>query len=153
MADPEPGTFENPVSIRVFRFPEDYEAVYQLWQGAGPGIHLRRSDEADEIEKKLTRDPDLSLVAEADGRINGSVLGGFDGRRGMVYHLAVKQAFRKRGIGALLMDELEGRLRSKGCIRYYMLVTQDNLDAICFYEDRGWKRMALHAYGKNIDGK
>jgi ribosomal protein S18 acetylase RimI-like enzyme len=70
----------------------------------------------------------------------------------MVYHLGVKQAFRKRGIGALLMDELEGRLRSKGCIRYYMLVTQDNLDAIRFYESRGWVRMALHAYGKDIDG-
>ena len=79
--------------IREFQIPSDYPQVIDLWKHAGPGIHLRRSDDQDEIDKKLQRDPDLFLLAELDGSIIGSVLGGFDGRRGMVYHLAVATPF------------------------------------------------------------
>jgi ribosomal protein S18 acetylase RimI-like enzyme len=138
-------------NLREFIYPQDFPAVLELWENAGPGIHLRRSDEPEEIEKKLQRDPDLFLVAELEGHIVGSVLGGFDGRRGMMYHLAVEPACRNRGIAARLMEELERRLRAKGCIRYYLLVTTDNEDAIHFYEKRGWERMQLYAYGKNLD--
>ncbi len=136
--------------LREFDFPSDYPQVIQLWENAGPGIHIRRSDEAPELAKKLQRDPDLFLVAELDHRIIGSVLGGFDGRRGMVYHLAVETSFRQQGLGAVLMQQLEERLRAKGCIRSYLLVTRDNLDAIRFYENTGWERMELFIYGKDL---
>ena len=136
--------------LREFQFQNDFSQVFDLWKNAGPGIHLRRSDEKDEIAKKLERDPDLFLVAEIDQQIIGTVLGGFDGRRGMVYHLAVKHNYRKMGIGAALMKELETRMKQKGCIRSYLLVTQDNLEAIRFYENSGWELMDLFTYGKNL---
>jgi ribosomal protein S18 acetylase RimI-like enzyme len=137
-------------SLREFRYPQDYPAVIKLWQTAGPGIHVRRSDEPEEIAKKLRRDPDLLLVAEIEGQVVGSVLGGFDGRRGMMYHLAVAPQHRQRGIASALVDELERRLRAKGCIRYYLLVTTDNEAAIRFYERRGWERMELFTYAKDL---
>ena len=137
-------------AIREFIYPDDYPAVIRLWQNAGPGIHLRRSDQPEEIERKLRRDPDLFLVAEMDGQMVGAVLGGFDGRRGFMYHLAVAESQRRQGIGLALMDELERRLRSKGCIRYYLLVTKDNESAMRFYETYGWQRMDLFAYGKDL---
>jgi ribosomal protein S18 acetylase RimI-like enzyme len=137
--------------MREFQYPTDYPQVIDLWKHAGPGIHLRRSDEPEEIAKKLQHDPDLFLVAQLDGSIIGSVLGGFDGRRGMVYHLAVADSYRKQGIGSALMDELESRMKHKGCIRSYLLVTRDNLDAIRFYENSGWEQMDLLIYGKNLD--
>jgi ribosomal protein S18 acetylase RimI-like enzyme len=125
--------------------------VMTLWSQAGPGIHLRRSDGPEEIAKKIQRDADLFLVAEVGGEIVGTVLGGFDGRRGMIYHLAVAASFRQHGIGEALMEELEQRLRAKGCIRYYLLVTKDNTDAVRFYEARGWKQMDdLFLFGKDI---
>ncbi len=136
--------------LREFNFPSDYPQVIHLWENAGPGIHIRRSDQEHELAKKLQRDPDLFLVAELGGQIIGSVLGGFDGRRGMVYHLAVETSYRKKGLGALLMQQLEDRLRSKGCIRSYLLVTRDNLEAIRFYEDTGWEMMDLFIYGKDL---
>jgi ribosomal protein S18 acetylase RimI-like enzyme len=137
--------------IREFIFPEDLPAVRRLWENAGPGIQLRRSDTADEIQKKIQRDPDLFLVAENNGKIVGTVMGGFDGRRGMVYHLAVNGSSRKQGIGALLMDELEKRLRAKGCIRCYLLVTLENENAMRFYEKRGWQHMnTVRTYGKDL---
>jgi ribosomal protein S18 acetylase RimI-like enzyme len=139
------------LTLRNFNFPQDYHAVYTLWDQAGSGIHLRRSDQPDQISLKLQRDPDLFLVAEADGKIIGAVLGAFDGRRGMMYHLAVDQEFRCQGIGAFLMEELEKRLKARGCIRYYLLVTDDNDEAIRFYENHGWKRMELFAYGKDLE--
>jgi ribosomal protein S18 acetylase RimI-like enzyme len=137
--------------IREFHYPEDYPATRQLWENAGPGIQLRRSDEPEEIQKKLQRDPDLFLVAEVDGQIVGTVVGGFDGRRGMVYHLAVADRHRKQRIGAMLMDELEQRLKAKGCIRCYLLVTVENENAMRFYEKRGWEHMSnVHTYGKDL---
>jgi len=141
---------ETALTIRTFEYPEDYPTVYALWNSAGPGIHVRRSDDPDQIVRKLERDPDLFLLAELDGQVVGTVLGGFDGRRGMVYHLAVAEAYRQRGIGTSLMDELEARLRQKGCLRYYLLVTNDNLNAVRFYQTRGWEVMDLHIYAKDI---
>lgn len=143
---------QERVQLREFRFPEDYPAARFLWENAGSGIHVRRSDEPEEIQKKLQRDPDLFLVAEADGKIHGTVVGGFDGRRGMVYHLAVTEPSRKHGIGELLMDELERRLKAKGCIRCYLLVTVENESAMRFYEKRGWTHMKnVHTYGKDLE--
>ncbi len=136
--------------LREFQFHNDFPQVIDLWKNAGPGIHLRRSDEKDEIAKKLERDPDLFLVAEIDEQIIGTVLGGFDGRRGMVYHLAVEHNYRKMGIGAALMKELEFRMKQKGCIRSYLMVTRENLEAIRFYENSGWELMDLFTYGKNL---
>lgn len=145
----------SPVSfhyiIRTFRFANDYEPVIDLWKHAGPGIHVRRSDTPKEILKKVQRDPDLFLVAEADGKLIGSVLGGFDGRRGLVYHLAVDESHRKQGLGQALMVELESRLRAKGCIRCYLLVTKDNESAIRFYQASGWEKMDLHIFGKDLE--
>lgn len=125
--------------------------MLRLWENAGPGIHVRRSDQPEEMEKKLQRDPDLFLVAEVDGQIIGAVLGGFDGRRGIVYHLAVAGPYRHMGIGATLMENLEQRMVNKGCIRCYLLVTKDNQNAIHFYEQTGWEQMDLFIYGKDLD--
>jgi ribosomal protein S18 acetylase RimI-like enzyme len=144
----EPGT--PVVQLRTFRFPDDYESVRKLWAGAGPGIHLRRSDEPAEIAKKVQHDPGLFLIAEADGQIVGAVIGGFDGRRGMVYHLAVAGHFRRFGIGTALMEEIESRLRSKGCLKSYLLVVKDNEPGRHFYEDRGWEQMDILIYGKDL---
>jgi len=138
--------------IRQFRNPEDYEQVTRLWRQAGEGVHIGRSDTPEQIENKLRRDPDLFLVAEISGELVGAVLGGFDGRRGLIYHLAVAKGYRKKGIGARLMDELEQRLRAKGCLRYYLLVTRDNSEAIQFYEKRGWNNLSdLYIFGKDLD--
>lgn len=140
----------SSVTVRALRYPQDLPAVLALWQTAGSGVQLRRSDQPAELEKKLARDPDLFLVAEREGLIVGAVLGGFDGRRGMVYHLAVDPGLRREGIATLLMDELESRLRAKGCIKAYLLVTRGNKPAMRLYEGRGWEHMDLFIYGKDL---
>lgn len=141
---------ETKYLIRTFEFPQDYEAVIELWGNAGEGVHLGMSDTYDEIAKKLQRDPQLFLVAEREGHLVGAVMGGFDGRRGLVYHLAVRHSERKQGIATALMDELEKRLKEIGCLRAYLLVTPENRTAQQFYEKRGWQRMEIFTYGKDL---
>jgi ribosomal protein S18 acetylase RimI-like enzyme len=116
------------------------------------GVRVGASDSPSEIEKKLTRDPDLFLVAEIDGSVIGTVMGGFDGRRGFVYHLAVAAPFRRNGVASRLMQELERRLREKGCIRSYLLVRPDNPDAQVYYQKMGWNVLDDVIFAKDFSG-
>ena len=126
--------------IRQFS-PDDYDAVYAFWQAIGHGLGLSTSDTREEIAKKVARDPDLFLLAEESGQIIGTVIGGFDGRRGMVYHLAVAPEERGAGLGSRLMAEVESRLKGKGCRKCYLLVRKNNQRVVSFYQHRGWSDM------------
>ncbi len=128
----------------------DYPAVLALWQQYPDALGIGRSDARGEIEKKLLRDPDLFLVAEDEGKIVGPVIGGFDGRRGIIYHLAVDHGYRGRDMGRTLMDEVERRLAAKGCIRAYLLVKRENLAVIEYYEKLGWETIPVATMGKNL---
>jgi len=138
------------IRLREFTL-EDYDTVLALWQNAGEGLGIGRSDTRDEIAKKLQRDPDLFLVAEDDGKIIGTVISGYDGRRGLIYHLAVARAYRERGIGTMLMNEVERRLRAKGCLRAYLLVKRGNEQVVEFYRQRGWETMDVTLMAKSFN--
>jgi len=115
------------------------------------GVQLGRSDTPAEIQKKLSRDPDLFLVAEENGRVIGTIIGGYDGRRGLIYHLAVHKDFRQKGLGSRLLAEVEARLRAKGCLKCYLMVTPDNPEAEHFYQKRGWHFMDyVRPFGKEL---
>jgi len=130
-------------NIRLRQFvPEDYEAVVAFWHSIEHGLGLGMSDTREEIAKKYQRDPDLFVLAEDDGRIVGTVIGGFDGRRGMIYHLAAAHAYRGQGLGKRLMAEVETLLKAKGCRKCYLLVRKDNHDVVSFYEQLGWSDMS-----------
>ena len=139
------------ILIREFHYPQDYEQSARLWQSMDKGVRFSRSDLPEELEKKVPRDPELFLVAEENGRVIGTVIGGFDGRRGMVYHLAVAASHRRAGIAERLMNELEKRLVAKGCIRCYLLVHADNAKARALYEKVNWILMSdLVSYAKDL---
>lgn len=137
--------------IRTVNLEQDYAAVLSLWRAAEPGVRVGRSDTPEALALKLRRDPDLFLVAEVDGQIAGAVLGGFDGRRGMVYHLAVAAAYQGQGLGKALMEELDARLRARGCVKAYLLVVPENTAALEFYRRLGWEAMPIHVLGKELD--
>jgi ribosomal protein S18 acetylase RimI-like enzyme len=137
--------------LRQFEYATDLEDVLELWEASRPGIQLSASDTPSAISKKLERDPELFLVAtDHKSTIVGAVLGGFDGRRGMVYHLAARPGLRRREIGTVLMRELERRLRRLGCLKCYLLVTPENKEAQQFYRRLGWETMDLEAMGKRL---
>lgn len=128
----------NNLRIREFSFDQDYERVLNLWKEIEVGMNVGKSDTPEEIQKKIQRDPDLFLVAEIEDQIIGAVIGAFDGRRGFIYHLAVRQNFRRQNIATQLLNEVEKRLQAKGCIKCLLFVFADNENAIKFYKNRGW---------------
>ncbi len=136
--------------IREIVFPQDYPQVAELWQSVGGGVRFGKSDTKAEIQKKLLRDPDLFLVVELDGRIIGTVLGGFDGRRGMIYHLAVAENYRKQGIAHALMNEIENRITAKGALKIYLMMDNKFPDLVKFYTKLGWSMMDVVTAGKEF---
>lgn len=139
------------MKIREICFPNEFPQVERLWKSIEKGVSLSVSDTLDETQKHLGISPDLFLVAEDGGQIVGTVLGGYDGRRGLVYHLAVDTSRRRQGVGSRLMEEIESRLLSKGCLRCYILVTMENQDAMNYYQKRGWNQMTnVVPFAKNL---
>jgi ribosomal protein S18 acetylase RimI-like enzyme len=52
---------------------------------------------------------------------------------------------RGAGIGSRLMDEVIGASRMSGCRTIWLTTTNDNLDALRFYQRRGFRLIALRA--------
>lgn len=75
--------------------PADYDAVLSLMQGT-PGISLRDADSRSATERYLARNPGLSFVAEAAGRLIACVMCGHDGRRGYLQHALVLPEYRAK---------------------------------------------------------
>jgi ribosomal protein S18 acetylase RimI-like enzyme len=50
----------------------------------------------------------------------------------------------RRGIGSKLLDAMKGFCHTAGCRRLWLITTNDNLDALRFYQKRGFVLMALH---------
>jgi ribosomal protein S18 acetylase RimI-like enzyme len=117
-------------TIRAFRESDD-DAVVRVWRDAG--LTIKPSDTLPELRKLIERNPGLFLVAEEDGSVCGAVIGAWDGRRAWIYHLAVLPALQGRGIGRMLMNELEGRLRAVGATRLNLPVEQENASVADFY--------------------
>jgi len=124
------------MKIREFRI-EDYRIVRDLWQTAG--LTLRPGDELEGVKLKLQRDPDLFLVAQQNDEIVGSVIGGWDGRRGWIYHLAVKPQHQRKRIGADLVHEVEKRLLAKGAKKVNAQVYKWNERSSEFFKAIGYE--------------
>ena len=112
---------------------------------------MGHSDTREELARKLERDADLFLVAECAGQLTGTVIGAFDGRRGIIYHLAVAEPHQRSGIGTALMSEVERRLQARGCRRAWLAIMPDNLAVINFYQRLGWSPMPVQFLAKNLE--
>ena len=49
-----------------------------------------------------------------------------------------------QGIGAALIDEVISEAKARKCRRLFLITTNDNLNALCFYQKRGFELSALH---------
>jgi ribosomal protein S18 acetylase RimI-like enzyme len=154
LGDRDPGRPERKVAggvkVRTGRFPDDSEQVLALWRASGPDFQPQPSGEPAEMARKMARDPDLFLVAASGKRIVGAVLGGWDGRRGYVYNLAVAADRQRSGIGRALMEELEARFALKGCGRMNLVVAHGALTAAAFYERLGWRKSSAVLMTKDV---
>ena len=87
--------------------------------------------------------PELFIVATVDEELVGYTVGEVDARRnggkvGHVMNVAVDSRHRHRGVGTMLMEELEARFLRLGATAAYLEVRESNLDAQRLYSHRGY---------------
>jgi ribosomal protein S18 acetylase RimI-like enzyme len=129
----------------------DREPLQQFWHRVFPD-DPPWNDPAIMIENKLTVQPELLLVGELDGTIVGTVIAGFDGVRGWIYHLAVAPECRRRGFATRLVRTAEDGLRRLGCPKINLQVRAGNLEVIAFYRGAGYEVEERVSMGRRLDG-
>jgi N-acetylglutamate synthase len=110
-----------------------------LWRSS-PGVGVNECDERPMVEAYLLRNPGMSWVAHADGRLVGAVLCGTDGRRGYLHHLAVAAGHQGRGLGRELVARCLASLAAFGIVRCHIFVFADNSAGQAFWTHAGWVR-------------
>ncbi|WP_310736913.1 MULTISPECIES: GNAT family N-acetyltransferase [unclassified Rubrivivax] len=107
-------------------------AALALWRSI-PGIGLSKADEPAALAAFLRRNPGLSFVALDGGELVGTLLCGHDGRRGLIHHLAVAPARRRRGLGRALLDAALAALQAQGIDKCHLMVFADNAEGLAFW--------------------
>lgn len=89
-----------------------------------------------ELEELSTEEQSLHLVARIDNEVIGCVLFHPEGTTGRMQQLAVSSERQARGVGTLLVQELENRLRDDG---FNSLYKEVRLPVIEFFEKIGYR--------------
>jgi ribosomal protein S18 acetylase RimI-like enzyme len=127
---------------------EDQEAVIALWETCQ--LVVPRNNPIADIQNKIQFQPDLFLVAIAEGRLVGTVMAGYEGHRGWINYLAVAPAQRRRGIARTLMATAEKKLRALGCPKINLQVRRTNTAVIDFYQAIGFDEDDVVSLGKRL---
>ena len=139
----------TPIDIREAT-ADDFDAILALWQSIDR--HTGLPDRPEYLQQFLDFSPDLVLVAETDGRIAGTIIGGWDGWRAQIARLATDPALRRAGIARRLVEEIERRLYAKGARRIYALVDGRSPPAMPFWESAGYTANDnVVQYSRNLD--
>ena len=79
------------------------------------------------------------MVAEMDGRLVGAILCGHDGRRAGLYHVCVKETYRKHGIGQKLVEQCLEALKKEKISKVNLIAFKKNEIGNRFWQKLGWK--------------
>lgn len=135
------------MEIRIFHH-RDFEEVLTLWERCD--LHLADNDPEMDIERQLHYGAELFLVAELNGEIIGSVMGGYDGHRASAYYLGVHPEYRGRGIANALLSRLEKKLIARGCPQINILLDPENDMVTGLYERLGYQQQDMMSLTKRL---
>jgi GNAT superfamily N-acetyltransferase len=117
------------------RRPADLPAVEDVLRRG----HSQRVARLGRLERPLDHP---ALLAEHEGRLAGVLTYVLSGDSCEILTLHATE--RWRGAGTALVREVERLAREHGCRRLWALTTNDNVDALRFYQRRGFRLAALH---------
>ena len=127
---------DRKIVIRTYQ-DSDYADVVALWRVVFPN-DPSWNEPVELIRRKRSIQPNLFWVAEEGELIVGTVLAGWDGVRGWIYHLAVDPAKRRKGTARLLMKAAEDALEALGCPKVNLQVRMNNTGVVDFYKTIGY---------------
>lgn len=122
--------------------PSDYDEIIRVWTEAELGHKPQGRDNRERVTKEIARTPELYVGAFSEGRLIGTVIGSWDGRRGCVNRLAVIPEFRRQGIAEELVAICEERLKKLGALVIYCLIDKENDPSLALFS----KRLGYHIH-------
>lgn len=132
------------ITIRSYLATDFNDLIATLKEG-GNYSALRDTDHNYRV--KIQKDSNSILVAELNGKLIGCVFTVSDGWASFIFRLAVREEFRKKGIGIQLMLAAEKQLREKGMKESVVFVDSDAERLKDWYSKQGYsllgKRDAL----------
>ncbi len=117
---------------------DDYDGVYALWMSCKNMGFNDVDDSREGIERYLRRNPETSFIAVEGGEVEGVILGGHDGRRGFIHHMAVREKCRRTGLGTKLLDTCLEALKREDISKVALLVFKYNEAGNAFWESQGF---------------
>ncbi|MCH8814716.1 MAG: GNAT family N-acetyltransferase [Chloroflexi bacterium] len=130
--------------------PGDFDTIIAFWSRIDR--HTGLSDRPEYLQRFHDFSPDLFLVAESDGRLVGTVIGGWDGWRAQIARLSTDPSLRRSGIARALVEEIEARLHGHGARRVYALVDRRSAPAMPFWESAGYLgNESIIQYSRNLE--
>lgn len=136
------------ILIRTYE-DADHDGVVSLWTVAFPNDPPWNEPNGF-IRRKRETQSELFWVAIEGNAVIGTILAGYDGVRGWIYHLAVDPARRRRGTARLLMETAERALENLGCVKINLQVKRDNMGVVDFYKRLGYSIEERVQMGKPI---
>jgi ribosomal protein S18 acetylase RimI-like enzyme len=124
------------ITVRLCR-ARDAPAVLDLWSQAR-SEHARTADRIEDVERLIADSPAALLVAERKAEIVGALIAAWDGWRGNMYRLAVRDGLRREGIGIALTRAGEQYLRDCGARRVTALVAFEDEVAGPFWDSASY---------------
>jgi ribosomal-protein-alanine N-acetyltransferase len=137
-------------NLRDYR-AQDFESIWKLDQVCFvEGIAYTR----EELSHFVSHKNGFTIVGECGGAIQGFIVIEMDHKdAGHVITIDVQADARRAGLGTLLMNAAEDRLRAAKCDSVLLEVAVDNLPAISFYKRHGYSvlRTIPRYYMNSID--
>jgi ribosomal protein S18 acetylase RimI-like enzyme len=129
---------------------EDYPAIAEVWRKSGSSIRPHTRDSERAFREQLHAFADSYLVAVEADRMIGVVLGTHDLRKGWINRLAVLPEYRRRGVGAALVQACEDALRALGIPILAALVEQDNAPSAALFQRLGYREDVPVRYFRKV---
>jgi len=142
---PEPRRRE--VVVRELR-TVDGDALRALWADVG---FRSLGDDDRSLARLARRNPGLVLVAADGGKVVGSALGAWDGRRGWLYHVATAKSHRRQGIATRLVEQIESGLAALGCPKVNVLLRAESDGGEAFWKRLGYASGTAAHMGKELE--
>jgi ribosomal-protein-alanine N-acetyltransferase len=139
----------SPAQLRPYR-PSDFEILYRIDQICFPrGIAYERF----ELKVYLQSEGSHCLVAEVGGDVAGFILTEQPAEEGHIITLDVLEAYRRRGIGSLLLAAAEQEAASRGGRRMVLETATTNKAAIALWRKHGYRQFVTikDYYGRGRD--
>lgn len=58
--------------------------------------------------------------------------------------ITLSTSLQRGGVGTRLLEHVASEARAAGCARIFLTTTNDNLNALGFYQKRGWRLVAVY---------